>query len=450
MRKLAASAAYRIAFTYSLALALAIVALGCAVYVAADASFRSQQDSAIADESAGLVRDFTDEGLGELRTEIAAREAGSATNAFGYALFDARGRRVAGALDTPRPPAGWHDIVFIDPVEGPDPARAYAHDLPGGLRLVVATDSAPVERMDATILWLFSGAFVLVLLLGLAGALLLGSYLRRRLARISGTAQAIVSGDLERRVPVGARGDEFDELALVLNAMLDRIAHLLENLRQVSGDVAHDLRTPLARLRNQLAEALDGKGDAAAVRAALERAIGQSDELLSLFAAILRISEVEGGALARTFARIELSELIGDLCDSYAPAVSDSGRSLKCEVDPGIRLHGDRELIAQAVINLLDNAQRHTPPGTEITVAADAGPEWIRLSVADNGPGVAAEDRPRIVRRFTRLDSSRTTPGHGLGLNLVAAIAAVHGGDVLIDDNRPGLRVTMVLPRAVS
>jgi signal transduction histidine kinase len=445
-----ASAAYRIAFTYSLALALAVIVLGGVVYVAADAAFRSQQDAAIADESAGLVRDFADEGIGELKTEIAAREAGNATNALGYALFDSTGRRIAGALDTPRPPAGWRDIVFLDPREGPDRARAYALDLKGGLRLVVATDSDAVERIDATILWLFSGAFVLVILLGLIGALILGGYLRRRLARISGTAQAIVSGDLERRVPVGARGDEFDQLALVLNAMLDRIAQLLENLRQVSGDVAHDLRTPLARLRNQLAETLDGKGDAAAARAALERAIGQSDELLSLFAAILRISEVEGGALARTFARIELSELIQDLCDSYAPAVSDGGRSLKCAVDPGIMLHGDWELIAQAVINLLDNAQHHTPPGTQITVAAEAGADWIRLSVADDGPGVAAEDWPRIVRRFARLDASRTRPGHGLGLNLVAAIAAAHGGEVLIDDNRPGLRVTLLLPRAPS
>lgn len=448
MHKLVASAAYRIAFTYSLALALAIIALGCAVYFAADANFRSQQDSAIADESAGLVRDFMDEGIGELRTEIAAREAGNATNAFGYALFDAGGRRIVGALNTPRPPAGWHDIIFIDPQEGPDPARAYARDLPGGMRLVVATDSEAVERIDATILALFSGAFVLVVLVGIIGALILGGYLRRRLGRISGTAQAIVSGDIARRVPVGARGDEFDQLALVLNAMLDRIAHLLDNLRQVSSDVAHDLRTPLARLRNQLTETLDSGGDAAATRTALKRAIGQSDDLLALFAAILRISEVEGGALSRTFLRIDLSALLLDLCDSYAPAVSDGGRNLDCEIAPAIGLHGDRELIAQAVINLLDNAQHHTPPGTRIVVALDADDSWIRLSVSDNGPGVAAEDRVRIVRRFARLDSSRTTPGHGLGLNLVEAIAEAHGGLLRIDDNNPGLRVTMVLPRA--
>ncbi|MDB5706690.1 MAG: sensor histidine kinase [Sphingomonas bacterium] len=448
MGKLATSAAYRIAFTYSLALALAIIALGMAVYFAADADFRSQQDAAIAEESAALVRDFREEGVEELVREMAAREAVSSTNAFGYALFDRSGKRVAGALDTPQPPPGWHDISFLDPQEGPDPARAFARDLPNGLRLVVAVDTEALERIDGTILGLFSGAFLFVILVGIVGALILGSYLRRRLDRISGTARAIMSGDLERRMPVGARGDEFDDLALTLNAMLDRIEQLMDNLRQVSSDVAHDLRTPLARLRNQLAGTLDGGGDAATTRAALERAIDQSDDLLSLFAAILRISEVEAGALARTFAPIDLSDLLTDLCDSYAPAISDGGRSLGCEIDPGIGVHGDRELIAQAVINLLDNAQRHTPPGTHIVLAVDANEDTVRLSVADDGPGVARADWPRIVRRFTRLDSSRTTPGHGLGLSLVAAIAAAHGGDVVIGDNAPGLRVTMTLPRA--
>ena len=172
--------------------------------------------------------------------------------------------------------------------------------------------------------------------------------------------------------------------------------------------------------------------------------------MLSLFAAILRISEVEGGGLARTFTRIELSAPLQDLCDSYAPAVSDGGRTLSCDIEPGIRIHGEWELIAQAVINLLDNAQHHTPPGTHITVEAEMIGEQVRLSVADNGPGVAPGDQSRIVRRFTRLDSSRSTPGHGLGLNLVAAIASVHGGDLAIDDNAPGLRVTMTLPRAAG
>lgn len=447
MTKLFASAAYRIAFTYSAGFALAIVLLGAIVYVAADADFRRQQDAAIAEESAALVADFRDEGLGDLTETIAAREVSSATNGFGYALFDRAGRRIAGALDTTRPLTGFRNIIFNDPVEGPDPARAFATDLPGGYRLVVARDPEELERIDSTILALFSGALVLVVLVGAAGALMLGGYLRKRLGRISGTAQAIVTGDLDRRMPIGAREDEFDQLALALNAMLDRIAQLLENLRQVSSDVAHDLRTPLARMRSGLEEALDGPRDLAAYRTGLKRAIARSDELLKLFAAILRIAEVEGGALKRTFARVDVTELVADLCDSYAPPVADGGRSIDCEVEPGLALNGDRELLAQALINLLDNAQTHTPPGTHIVVMAEANADWIRLSVADDGPGVATDDRELITRRFARLDSSRGTPGHGLGLNLVVAVARAHGGDVAIDSNEPGLRVTLVLPR---
>lgn len=445
MADLRRSAAYRIAFTYSAAFALAIVLLGAVVYFAADAAFRAQQDTALAEETRSLVRSYRDEGLTDLRETILARESGGRIDNFGYAVFDAAHRRIAGSLALAQPVAGWKDVDFVDPVEGPDAARALTTAIGDGRTLVVAIDTEALERIDGTILALFGAALVLVLLFGTGGALALGGYLRRRLARISGTAQAIVGGDLARRIPVGARGDEFDELARSLNAMLDRIAQLLDSLRQVSSDVAHDLRTPLARLRAEIEAALDGPRDAQ--RGALEGALARSDELLSLFAAILRISEVEGGALARAFAPINLSALASDLCDTYAPAVADGGRRLDCAIEPGLAIHGDRELIAQAVINLLDNAQGHTPTGTSITVSLRVAGDTLVLAVVDDGPGVAANDRARIVHRFVRLDSSRTRPGNGLGLNMVAAIAAVHRGTLSIDDNAPGLRATLRLPR---
>lgn len=444
------SAAYRIAFTYSAAFALAIVALGAIVYIAADADFRHQQDVGLTAEARDLTTSYREEGLTDLAETIATREQSSATNGYGYALFDRRGQRVGGALRTRRPGAGFGNITFIDPREGPDLARALATDLPGGYRLVVAQDTEDVERLDRTILSLFGVAFGLIVLLGIGAALLLGSYLRRRLERLSAPARAIVGGDLDRRMPVGAGHDEFDQLALALNAMLDRIAQLLENLRQVSSDVAHDLRTPLARLRGQLEAALDGSREIAAYRLGLKRAIVQSDDLLRLFAAILRISEVEGGAVKRTFARVDITDLVADVCDSFAPAVADGGRTLCCNAAQGLMLSGDRELLAQALINLLDNAQHHTQPGTHITVSASGEAGTVRLTVADDGPGVAPQDRERITRRFARLDSSRGTPGHGLGLNLVVAVARVHGGAVTIDDNQPGLRVTMTLPRLAA
>ncbi len=450
MLKFTNSAAYRIAFTYSCVFALAILLLGSIVYLAADAQFRAQQDVGIAEENALLLREYREGGARDLREAIAKREARNGPDGYRYALFNAAGIRAAGSLDTPRPASGRQNIVFRDAREGEDRARALVTDLSDGNRLVVATDLTALERVDATIFMLFAGAFALVVLLGLVGALILGSYLRRRLGRISGTAQAIIAGSIDHRISVSSRNDEFDQLAVALNTMLDRIATLLDNLRQVSSDVAHDLRTPLARMRGQIESALDGDPDPHTHRQALKRALRQSDDLLALFAAILRIAEVESGALTRHFSAVDLSDVTRDLCESYAPAVADRGRTLDCAIDAAALVTGDRELIAQAVINLLDNAQRHTPASTHISVRVSADDKNVAVSVADDGPGVPAVDRARIVRRFTRLDASRTTPGYGLGLNLVSAIAAAHGGSLRFEDNGPGLRALLTLPRLAT
>jgi len=434
------SAAYRIAFTYSAAFALAIALLGTSVYLAADAAFRHQLDAGIAEEMTDLTRTYRAAGLGGVRAAIDIRRSGTG-NAYRYALFDAGGRRVAGALDTVRPAPGWSDIRFVDPAEGDDAGRALARPI-GGAMLVVAVDPESLEQLDAVILLLFAGAFVIVVLLGTVGALILGRYLRLKLATIGDTAQAIVAGDLSQRIPIGPRGDEFDIVATSVNAMLDRIAQLLDNLQQVSSDLAHDLRTPLSRLRGSLEAALDGPSD----RATLKAALRQSDDILALFAAILRISEVEGGGIGRSMEVLDVGELAGDLCETYAPAVTDGGRTLTCRATDGATVRGDRELLAQALINLLDNAQVHTPIGTHITLALTRREGTVRLSVADDGPGVAEVDRARIVRRFVRLEESRSRPGNGLGLNLVAAIAALHRGRLVIEDNDPGLRAVLVLP----
>ncbi|MGY4398916.1 signal transduction histidine kinase [Sphingomonas sp. UYAg733] len=437
MASLRSSAAYRIAFTYAAAFAAAILLLGTAVYFAADAEFRHLRDQTISDELADLSQESSD---GDLAREIGERETARATQSFVYALYDRTGRRIAGTLDTPRPAIGFSLIVFHDPAEGDDPARAKAVDLPNGERLVVAVDSESVEAIDETILTLFGIAFLGVLAIGSTGALLLGRYLRYRLGAISTTANAIVAGDLDHRMPVGPNRDEFDTAGLALNAMLDRIAGLMENLRQVSSDVAHDLRTPLLRLRNRLEQV-------GTVEGAAQRAIEQGDEMLKLFGSILRIAEVEGGGLKQGFARIDLSALIEDVGDGFLPALTDSGHTLSWAVEPGIAVLGDRELIAQAVANLLDNARVHTPAGTAVSLTLDGENGWARLSIADNGPGVPSQDRDAILRRFFRGEASRTTPGNGLGLSLVAAVAAAHGGEVAIDAAEPGLRVLIVLPR---
>jgi signal transduction histidine kinase len=225
--------------------------------------------------------------------------------------------------------------------------------------------------------------------------------------------------------------------------MLDRITQLMENLRQVSSDVAHDLRTPLLRLRNQLEQV-------GTVEGAARRAIEQGDALLALFASILRIAEIESGALTWSFVPTDISALARDMAESYAPALFDGGRVLTWTIDADVLVVGDRTLLAQAIINLLDNAGRHTPPGTNIELVLSCDARLAFLSIADNGPGVAHADRERILQRFVRGEASRTTPGNGLGLSLVSAVAAAHGGGVAVNDNEPGFRLLLTLPRHIQ
>jgi signal transduction histidine kinase len=440
------SAAYRIAFVYSAAIAVGIALLGVIVYWAMHVAFTQQVDATIQDEADTMVLEYRDGGAEELASAIKDHERLSTNEQLYYAVFLPDGRRSVGALNTKMPPPGFSDIIFIDPVEGPDSARALAVDLSDHSRLVIAADREWIEQIDQTVLETFLAGFLAVVALGIGGALLLGGYLKRRLTAIGSTAEAIIGGDLSRRMPTSGRDDEFDQLAGVLNSMLEEIGRLLENLRQVSSDVAHDLRTPLARLRNALEQSVSGRGSGDGRRQVIDDAIARVDDILSLFAAILRISEVESGQIRRLFAPFDLSALVTDLAESYAPAIREAGRSLTWSVTPGVSFRGDRELIAQAVTNLLENAQRHTPEGTAIHVGLEQAGGRVLIRVLDSGPGVAAKDRAIIAKRFIQLESSRSTEGHGLGLNLVAAIARLHHGELLFADNAPGLVAEISLP----
>lgn len=445
MKALLSSAAYRIAFLSALAFALATAMLGFAVYYAMHSAFVRQMDSGIAQATDGLLTEARDDGFAGLREAIAQREAGS-PDALAYALFTPDGHRIAGQMDTAMPAIGWHRITFHDPVEGADPARAKVTALPRGYRLVVAADLEPLERIDQTILSQFLAALGALVGMGIAAGLILGSYLRRRLHRIDEAAQAIIAGDLSHRAPVGTRGDEFDRVAMSLNAMLDRIEALVLNLRQVTGDLAHDLRTPLTRLRQQL-ERLSVATDPSRSMAMAESAMEQCDDVLRLFDAILRISELEEGSLKRHFSRVDLGLLADELADAHREIFDDAGKVLTLDVTPGCFVNGDRELLAQAVINLIQNALKHAGDGVLVTLGASCGAGGARIFVADDGPGIAAADRERAMERFVRLEAARSSPGHGLGLSLARAIAEAHGGTLELTDSRPGLRVSLILPR---
>ncbi len=446
MNRFRNSAAYRIAFVYSAAIAVGIALLGVIVFWAMHVAFTRQIDAMIQGEADTMILEYRSGGPNELAAAISERERLSSAAQLYYAVFLPDGRRSMGSLDTRRPAPGWQNIDFTDLDDGPDTARALAVDLPDHRRLVIAADREWIEQIDQSVLLIFIAGFIAVIALGIGGALLLGGYLRRRLTAIGSAAEGIIEGDFSRRMPISERQDEFDQLARVLNSMLEMIQRLLDNLRQVSSDVAHDLRTPLTRLRNALEQSARAPDDLNSQRKVIEDGINRVDDTLSLFAAILRISEVESGQIRRLFAPFDLSALITDLAESYAPAVLEGGRTLDWSVEPGLIVTGDRELIAQAVTNLLENAQRHTPAGTAIHIGLARAGKNARIHLADSGPGVSADDRAIITRRFIRLEHSRSTAGHGLGLNLVAAIVGLHRGELEFGNNQPGLVVDITLP----
>ncbi len=430
-------AAYRIALIFASAFALAFSALGAAVYGAANLQFHAMRDRDIAREIGELLDETT---RVRMIDEINEREAEKLGQRFGYALFErATGRRIGGALAIAMPPAGagWAEAAGRSGAAAR--YRIKAVDLSYGDRLVIGLDSQQIEEVDQAILALFGGAFVVLIVISGAGGLVLGRYLDARLDPVAATARAIMAGDLNHRVTLHGRRDEFEETALAINAMLDRIVRLMKNLRQVSSDIAHDLRTPLMRLRGAL-DRLE------ADPAAAPQAAAECDALLSLFDAILRINEVEGGTLEESFAPIDLSRLIAELGESYAIAFSDEDRELRVEVSPGIAVRGHRELLAQAVANLLDNSRIHTPSGSRVSLGLAVSGSEALITVADEGKGIAPVDRGRMLQRFVRGDNSRSTPGSGLGLSLVAAVVHAHRGVIELTDAAPGLLVRLILP----
>jgi signal transduction histidine kinase len=269
--------------------------------------------------------------------------------------------------------------------------------------------------------------------------------LLRKIETVSQTSRDIVAGDLQQRVPVRDRGDEFDHLAVSLNAMLDRIQTLMEGLRQVTTDIAHDLRTPLTRLRQRLELAQRPGVDSETLRAVLDASRHDIDGILEIFSALLRIAQIESGARKAGFTEVNVSELLRTVIEVYRPALEEKGQQLQEAIDSDLAVRGDRELLMQLFANLLENAIRHSPAGAHVALMARNSSDMVEVSVADDGPGVPEALRPKVLQRFFRLESSRTTPGSGLGLSLAAAVATLHDAKLQLSDNGPGLRVTVLL-----
>jgi signal transduction histidine kinase len=309
---------------------------------------------------------------------------------------------------------------------------------------VVAADPEQVEEVTQAIFGGFVSAFVAVLLLGVIGAIALSHALVKKVAIIRRTAEAIVEGDLKRRIPRQRNSDDFDLLSQTLNHMLDRISELMESLRHISANIAHDLKTPLAHLRNRLENMRELP--ARAQSAAIEDAVSRVDDILTTFGALLRIAQIEAGTRRGSFADLDLGQLCQSVVETFTPAAEDAGQHMQTRIAAGVTIQGDRELLTQALANLIENAIRHTPAGTTITLSLGRDNDHASVSIADTGPGIPTAELPQVFQRFYRGTNAKDRAGTGLGLSLVKAVAELHGGTVEATNTGPGLAITLNIP----
>jgi signal transduction histidine kinase len=458
--------------TFRLAVAQAIVftlfsfALLGFLYFTTVGQLQREADQAADQEFAVLAQVYARGGMKALNQEVIVRAA--APGPLLYVLANPQGDVISGDFQVlPRTPEGAGQRVVFDyetprEAEAGDPeatrppqrtrARGRIGRLQNGPILMVARNmagsSALVRRVTRAVY--FGAGFGLVL------SLLSGYFASRQAARraetLSRTAQDVMAGDLTRRAPVVGAADEFDALASDINAMLDRLERLVRAERTAGDAIAHDLRTPLTRLHQRLESALDAPPDAEADRDALRRTLEETDALLATFNAVLRLARVQSGSNWR-FERVDLSGIMRDLSDFYEPVAEDAGLSLSAEIEEGLVAPGEARLLTQAMSNLVENAIKYTPSPGKVKISARrrVSDGRIALSVADSGPGVPWEERERVIDRFVRLETARSTPGAGLGLSLVAAVAEVHKADLVLEDGLgggacPGLRASLVLP----
>lgn len=436
------SASLRLATLYTAGFAISVVLLGALTLFTTRGALTRQFSNRIRSDSAALVAEYRMEGLGGVVQAVRERDA--TPGALDYGLTSPSGAPIAGRLAGAKAPVGWSVLNSSQPHEDAERLSVYATVLPGGYRLLVANDEESIEALDGLLFQRFALAFLGVVLIGIVGGMALSRGVSRKIAAIAGTAEAIIDGDLHRRVPIEGSGDDLDRLAVTLNRMLDRIAGLMESLRQVSSDVAHDLRTPLTRLRGRL-ETLGRSPDAGHAEA-FDGALADLDAILGTFAALLRISQIESGARRAAFRRTDLTQLARTVIEAFGPSAEDAGIDLHLEASGPAYIEGDPELLTQMLVNLVENGLRHAGSGAAVAVRSVQADHGLAISVIDNGPGVPSVERARLFDRFYRLEASRSTPGSGLGLALVAAVARLHGAEASLHDASPGLEARVTFP----
>jgi signal transduction histidine kinase len=438
---------FRYALIYTALFCATSLAILGFLYWSTFALDQGRVDAEISAEAALLQEKFSRKGVAEIKTILARRSSDRPGASTIYMLATQRLEWVAGNLQVwpDGEPAGQEMVEF--PLgETSERARGRTVELPDGLRLLVGRNLGEGAKFRDLILQAMLGAFGLTFVLGIAGGLLVGRRVSSRLEEINQNSAAILAGDFTRRMPVGSGGDEFDDLSENLNRMLDRIEGLVEGMRSVSDEIAHDLRSPISRLKSRIEVALLTEDDMDAYRSVLQETVVEADRILSIFNALLAITLAESGAERERFQDVDLDDMAADVVDTYEPLASETGLALERESSGQALVRGEPHLLAQALANLLDNAIKYVPAGGRIVIRLERTEEAQSLVVEDNGPGMPEDFRDRAFERFSRADSSRTQPGSGLGLSLVRAVAHLHGGEVLLEDAGPGLRASLILP----
>jgi signal transduction histidine kinase len=483
------STAVRLSALYILLFALCAAFLVFYVTGLSERILNNQTRESLKEEVQDIERAYERGGVTQLLRTMERRSRQPGANL--YVIAGPNGEIVAGNVASVQPGVfddeGWTGFPFryerYDDSGGVKRHLATAHVffLDNGFRVLVGRDLGEPSKLR---LLVRQALMVALLIMGIGAVVIwfaIGRNALKRIDRVSAASQKITAGDLSQRLPVSGSGDEFDRLSSSLNGMLGRIEQLNEGLRQVSDNIAHDLKTPLTRLRNKASDALSAV-DESAKHAALEAIIVESDQLIRTFNALLMISRVEAGSIAAELTDVDLSAIAADSAELYEPVVEEAGQQMVCDIAPGLSVRGNRELIGQAISNLIDNAIKYgaikseasnsgasssgtteseaskteatqsDEPLSKITVRVARGASGVEISVSDQGPGVPEDKRAEVVKRFVRLDKSRSKPGTGLGLSLVEAIMALHGGRLVLSDTRsghdaaPGLTATMVFP----
>ncbi len=418
------------------------------VYLSATTYMGRQADETIEAEITGLAERYRLTGLSGLTSSIRERLDRRPAGNSVYLFTDERYAPIVGNLSPwPRVESdenGWMDFeIGVGGVEPLHPARAKQFQLRGGYHLLVGRDLSELQEVRSLLRRTMIWGVALTLCFALLGGLVTSRGRLRRIAAINEGIDQVMTGDLSRRIPTGKTGDDVDELVERINAMLDELDKLVEGVRRVSDNIAHDLRTPLARLKTRLERARTHAPDTDEVSEAIE----EVDKLLATFGALLRITRIESGERRAKFESVDITALIDDVAELYAPLIEDAKVKLVLHNTPGISVVGDRDMLFQAVSNLADNALKYAAHGERIEISTSRDDDGVRIGVADEGPGIPAEEREHVRERFYRLDRSRATPGAGLGLSLVSAVVELHHGRLSFEDNEPGLRVVMALTR---